>query len=435
MQRIACLAAWLLYVGWATSAAADESPWQPLFNGRDLTGWVNVNTAPSTWTVRDAMIVCSGIPTGVLRTEKQYQNFVLELEWKHLKPGGNAGLFIHSDDITAPGVPFTRSIECQILDGNHGDVFAIHGATFEPDRPHPKGWLRCLPSEPRAKRAGEWNHYRVESRDGQITLAVNGKVVSGGTHCNPRQGYICLESEGGEVHFRNLRLQELPSTPVPPAEVAESARGFRSLYNGVDLTGWAAAPEAERSFQPHDWILRYDSSAGMRNLWTQRSYGDFELIADWRLAGEPQPRDALRIGAHGAAEVDSGGRPRTVRYEDRGSSGLLLRGSAKAQVNIWNHPVGSGEVFGYRTDPALPEALHRAVTPRQRADKPAGEWNRFVITLVGNELTVTLNGERVIDRARLPDLPDRGPIALQNGTGVVEFANLYVRELDGERAK
>lgn len=415
--------------------AAAEPAWRPLFNGRDLTGWVNVNTAPSTWTVRDGLIVCSGVPTGVLRTDRQYENFVLELEWRHLHPGGNAGLFVHSDDITAPGVPFTRSLECQILDGNHGDVFAIHGATFVPDRPHPQGWLRCLPSESRAKPAGEWNHYRVESRAGRVTLAVNGEVVSGGTRCNPRQGYICLESEGSEVHFRNLRLQELPPTRVPADEVAIAARGFQSLYNGLDLEGWAAGPEAERSWQPRDWILRYDGGAGTRNLWTRRSYGDFELVADWRLVNEPQPREAIAIGADGGAELDQRGQPRSIRYEDAGSSGILLRGSAKAQVNIWSHPIGSGEVFGYRTDPALSESLHRAVTPRVRADKPPGEWNRFEIALVGDRLTVVLNEQRVIDRARLPGLADSGPIALQNGTGVVEFANLYVRELNASPAK
>jgi hypothetical protein len=180
-----------------------KEAFKPIFNGQDLTGWVNVNGDASTWTVRDQMIVCSGIPTGVLRTTQQYENFILELEWKHLHKGGNAGLFIHSDALPAPGQPFTRSIECQIMDGNHGDVFAIHGATMQPDHPHPQGWMRSLPAEQRAHPAGEWNHYRVESRDGKVTLAVNGKIVSGGTASHPRKGYICLESEGSEVYFRN----------------------------------------------------------------------------------------------------------------------------------------------------------------------------------------------------------------------------------------
>ena len=125
--------------------AADDG-FTPLFNARNLDGWVNVNCAPETWTVRDGVIVCTGIPTGVLRTERHYENYVLELEWRHMKKRGNAGLFIHSDPVTAVGKPFTRSIEIQIMDGNAGDMFSIHGATMTPDKVHPKaGCVRFLP--------------------------------------------------------------------------------------------------------------------------------------------------------------------------------------------------------------------------------------------------------------------------------------------------
>jgi 3-keto-disaccharide hydrolase len=126
------------------AARAEDGPLLPLFNGKDLSGWVNVNCAPGTFTVRDEMIVSTGVPTGVMRTERQYENFVIELEWRHMKPGGNAGLFIWGDGVTAPGTPFARGIEVQILDGrnsetytSHGDVFSIHGAHMKPDRPHP----------------------------------------------------------------------------------------------------------------------------------------------------------------------------------------------------------------------------------------------------------------------------------------------------------
>ena len=159
-----------------------------LFNEKDLAGWVPINVRPDTFQVRDAMIVCSGKPTGVMRTDKMYENFILELEWRHMRPKGNAGLFIWSDGVIAPGTPFTRSIEVQILDGrntenytSHGDVFAIHGAKMKPDRPHPAGSMRCLPSERRSKPSPEWNHYRVTCRDGDIKLAVNGK-------CRVRRG-------------------------------------------------------------------------------------------------------------------------------------------------------------------------------------------------------------------------------------------------------
>ena len=100
----------------SSSIRADDG-FRPLFNGKDLTGWVPVNVAPETFTVRDGMIVSTGKPTGVMRTDRQYENFVIELEWRHLQPGGNAGLFVWSDALPAVGVPFTRSFEVQILDG------------------------------------------------------------------------------------------------------------------------------------------------------------------------------------------------------------------------------------------------------------------------------------------------------------------------------
>ena len=221
-----------------------EDGFRPLFNGKDLAGWVPVNVSPETFTARDGMIVSTGKPTGVLRTDRPYENFVLELEWRHLQPGGNAGLFVWSDALPAVGVPFTRSFEVQILDGrdgpnytSHGDVFGIWGATMTPDRPHPAGWMRCLPSEKRARPSPEWNHYRVECRDGLIKLAVNGKEVSGGSKCSPRKGYLCLEAEGSECHFRDLKIKELPSTKPRPEEGAEEAKGFVTLFSGLDLAG------------------------------------------------------------------------------------------------------------------------------------------------------------------------------------------------------
>jgi len=411
----------------------------PLFNGKDFTGWVNVNCAPETWTVKDGIIVCSGIPTGVLRTEKQYENYILELEWRHIKEGGNAGLFIHSDPITAPGQPFTRSIEVQILDGrntenytSHGDVFAIHGATMKPDKPHPGGWMRSLPSERRCKPAGQWNHYRVESRDGQISLAVNGKVVTRASEANPRKGYICLESEGSEAHFRNIRIQQLPGSNPPAEMVAKKDEGYRILYNGLDLHGWKTAPGHEGHWQAKDWILDYDgkSEADDKNLWTEKEFGNFVLIVDWRQPAKPVIDNVPTILPDGSEATDPNGKPLTVPVLDAGDSGIYLRGSSTSQVNIWNWPVGSGEIWGYRTDKNMPAEVRAASTPILNADNPIGQWNRFEITVIDDRVTVVLNGKTVIRDAKLPGMPKRGPIALQHHGDPIQFANIYIKELN-----
>ena len=163
-----------------TCALSSSAAWKPLFNGENLEGWTTVNGATSTWTVKDEMIICSGKPTGVIRTNKMYENFVLELDWRHILPNGNAGLFVWSDPIPAVGVPFTRAIEVQIMDGKeldwyttHGDIFSIWGASMIPDDPHPHGEhvQRCLPSERRSNPAPEWNHYTVTCIDGQNNLS------------------------------------------------------------------------------------------------------------------------------------------------------------------------------------------------------------------------------------------------------------------------
>ncbi|MFN4261314.1 MAG: DUF1080 domain-containing protein [Gemmataceae bacterium] len=429
----------VMLLGFALPALAqDADSFRPLFNGKDLSGWARVNCAPDTFTVKDGIIVSTGIPTGVLRTDKMYENFILELEWKHIQEKGNAGLFIWSDPLPAPGVPFTRSIEVQILDGintenytSHGDIFSIHGATLKPDRPHPNGWARCLPSEHRCKPAGEWNHYRVECQDGAIKLAVNGKVVSGVSECKPRKGYICLEAEGSECHFRNIRIQELPSTKPKPEEIAAAADDFQPLYTGVDLSGWKQDPGHVGHWQPKDWRLVYDgkSEAKDKNLWTEKEYGDFVLICDWRFTGKPVKTLRPVILPNGDYAMEDG-KVKQVEVLDAGDSGIYLRGTSKAQVNMWCWPIGSGEVYGYRNDKNQPPEVRAGVTPKVAADHPPGRWNRFIITMKGDRLTVDLNGQRVLDNAQLPGVPPRGPLALQHHGDPIEFANIFIKELD-----
>jgi hypothetical protein len=419
------------------AAEKDSEGFVPLFNGKDLSGWVNVNCAPGTFFVRNGEIITTGKPIGFLRTDKQYENFILELEWMHVNKTepGNSGLFIWGDPLPAAGSPFTRGIEVQVLVNlekedytSHGDVFSIQGATCKPDRPHPRGWPRCLPSERRCKGGGEWNRYRVVANNGTIKLHVNGKEVSGVSECHPRKGYLALESEGAECHFRNIRIKELPSTNPKPSEVAEVAKEFVNLFTGLELSGWKDDPANTGHWKPRDWVLSYDGKG--KDLWSAKDYGDFELITDWRFPGKPKKVQRPVILLTGDEAIDPQTKaPKTVEVDDAGDSGIFLRGSSKAQINIWCWPAGSGEVYGYRTDRKMPPAVRAGVTPRVKADKPLGQWNRFHITMKGDRLTVVLNGKMVIENAHLPGVPARGPIALQHHGDPIEFANLFIREL------
>ena len=194
--------------------------------------------------------------------------------------------------------------------------------------------------------------------------------------------------------------------PLVAAEPADNTppEGFTALFNGKDLTGWEgkgsakAKPAAgwEEHWKVVDGVIQFDGQ--QTHLWTKQSFGDFVLMVDWR-------------------------------FPEKGDSGLYLRGSSKAQINIWCWDMGSGEVWGYRTDQRQPEEVRKACTPKKNADKPVGQWNSFVITMKGDRLTVVLNGEEVISNAQLPGVPESGPIALQKHGNPIDFKNIYIKEL------
>ena len=291
----------------ASAAAQPADGFKPLFNGKNLDGWVNVNCHPDTFFVKGDEIVTTGQPTGFLRAEKQYENFVFEFDWMHVEKEkmANSGLFVWGDPLPAVGTPYTRGIEVQVLinfapkDGwatSHGDIFSIHGARCTPDRPHPTrpGLERCLPSENRVKGGGEWNNYKVTANDGAIKLEVNGKEVSGVSKCNPRKGYLSLESEGAECHFKNIKIKELPSTNPKPEEVAKVAEGHVSIFNGLDLKEWKTE---EGAWKAGGGRL---VASGKADLVSGKTFGPCELIFDYKLPAKTEKA---------AVTVSIGGKP------------------------------------------------------------------------------------------------------------------------------
>ena len=187
--------------------------------------WVNVNTADDTWKVdKDGMLISTGRPIGVMRSEKQYENFIIHVEWRHMEKGGNSGVFVWSKAEPDPESRLPDGVEVQMLelgwvelntkDGVeppiayvHGELFGVGGVKTDPDNPRGE---RSKSIENRCKGKGEWNTYDVVCVDGVIKLSVNGKFVNGVRNATQRKGYLCLEAEGAEIHMRNFRLIELP---------------------------------------------------------------------------------------------------------------------------------------------------------------------------------------------------------------------------------
>ena len=167
-----------------------------------------------------------------MRTERQYENFVLHVEWMHTEPGGNSGMFLWSGAQPNPGSPFPSGVEVQMLELDwpklnirngvtppvayvHGELFGVGGTKTIPDNPRGE---RSMSIENRCKGRGEWNTYDVVAVDGVIKLSVNGKFVNGFRGSSQKKGYLCLESEGAEIHFRNIKILELPpGVPANPA--------------------------------------------------------------------------------------------------------------------------------------------------------------------------------------------------------------------------
>ncbi|MFT4693004.1 MAG: hypothetical protein ACI9OD_005246 [Limisphaerales bacterium] len=231
-----------------TFAATQLPTFKPLFNGTDLSGWVDVNTSKETWYVEDGLLVCSGHPIGVMRSEKQYENFMLHIEWRHMEPGGNSGVFAWSEGKAAEGRRLPKGMEIQMLelqwpfihaDKNgtprpiayvHGELFGANGLKTVPDNPRGS---RSKSIENRCKPKGEWNYYDVVCVDGVVKLSVNGKFVNGVSKASIKKGYLCLESEGAEIHFRNIQIMELPPGVTSKEQTAPLAADHKKQTQSV----------------------------------------------------------------------------------------------------------------------------------------------------------------------------------------------------------
>ena len=211
-----------------------------------------------------------------------------------------------------------------------------------------------------------------------------------------------------------------------------SCDSYVSLFDGESLTNWKIPDGDNGHWKVADGIIDYDGKSeaeGDKNLWTEKEFANFILKVDWRFPREPVEEEVPIVLPDGSYALNEDSTQKTVKVLDAGDSGIYLRGNSKSQINIWCWPIGSGEIWGYRTDRNMPPEVRRAATPMFNADNPAGRWNRFEITAVGEKVTVAVNGQTVIREARLPGLPERGPIALQHHGDHVQFANIYIKEL------
>lgn len=212
----------LLLVSCSTLPGSSPKPID-LFNGYSLDGWSHVLVDDAVkkedvWSVQDGIMICKGAPLGYLFTNTSFQNYRLTVEWRWA-PGtepGNSGVLLRIAGEPETFMP--KCVEAQLQSGSAGDIWAFYGARVEGDGDRIReikghkalgdfmgfGKIKAAENSP-----GQWNQYEIILNDGDLELRVNGELVNQATGLDALSGPIGLQSEGGEIHFRNVRLSAL----------------------------------------------------------------------------------------------------------------------------------------------------------------------------------------------------------------------------------
>lgn len=429
--------------------------WQTLFNGKDLAGWQGDTEQ---YVVEDGVLVCQK-GAKVLETKEQYSDFVFQFQFKLTESGNNGlGIRVPSGQNAA-----YAGMELQILDHSgkryisetkdgkkltwlkpwqvHGSIYGVF--------PAKTGYLKPV---------GEWNEQTVICIEDHIKVLLNGAVildayldkltpVDGRPHSGlkSRKGHIQFCGHSDHVEFKDIRIADFaPSAPMLKDNPDNTApNGFKTLFNGKDLEGWKglahknanerralkgkalteAQAAADEVMKEHwsvlDGVLTYDGKG--QSLCTNKDYGDFEFYVDYKI---PPGAD----------------------------SGIYLRGTPQIQIwDPWDARTKDGStpstpedwVTAYRTGRNLGSGglwnnRQASNRPLANADKKPGQWNTFLVRMVGDRVSIWLNGKQVVDRTvlenywdktRTTPLPRADQIELQHHGSELFFKNLYIREL------
>ena len=338
---------------------ADPAAWQPVADepapGRKLSAAAAAKLRRSAetalrenWTGRDGMLVYAGKSPSTIALEGAYENFEFWLEWRSQ---GEAGLGVRS-------LPLVRL-------GGAGTTVRTA-----------EGFVQDVPASDNA--AGEWNTLYVKVADDRITVVENGvTVVENRTMENLREpgmpvgvtGTVWIAGLGAPVELRDMWLRELPSTPLYELSEEERAEGFELLFDGRSLHKWTGN---KVNYVPLDGTIDVTASyGGGGNLYTKKEYGDFILRFEFRFLREA---------------VNNGIGIRTPMGVDAAFDGMEI------QVLDHDDPI-------YRDLHAYQQhgSVYGVIAAKRVVFPPLGEWNVEEIRAVGDHITVTVNGEVILD--------------------------------------
>lgn len=388
--------------------------WQLLFNGKDLQGWRDFKgtdskiTAP--WTVEKGLLTSLGKgsdSTGYIVTAKDYENFIVDFDWK-IQDGGNSGFLYHVVERPEYKVPYITGPEYQLLDDlgfaspvEQWQKLGADYAMYTPDT-----------TKKEVRKAGQWNNSRIVFDNGWVEYWLNGQKLlefeawtddwfarknSGKWDNAPeyglaRSGVIALQDHGYRIWFKNMKIKELPRKPKQEV-----------LFNGKDLTGWNVYGTELWYVDNGELVCESGPDKEYGYFGTRKYYNDFEVTLDFK-------------------------------QEANGNSGVFIRSYIKSGVSIsgWQVEVappgkdtgGIYESYGRGWIAQIPDEKEKILK--------MGDWNTIKIRVVGDKVTTWLNGETMTELTDQAIGKGKGRILLQihSGGGIkVRWRNIQLQEL------
>jgi hypothetical protein len=350
-----------------------------LFNGRDLEGWHISNCEAGV--ENGHLVLKSG--NGFVRSDHRYGDFTLELQWRaRQEKDYDSGIYFRAELPMGPR-PWPTRYQINLLQGQEGNVTTVPAAKST-------GLIK----------AGEWNQFKLTVIGSQASLEINGTPAWQVDNIEAASGYIGFQAEvpkGGQFEFRDIRLTE---------------HGYRSLFNGQDLTHWeGATTDASACWKVEEGLLM---CTGQKGPWlrSKEEFGDFNLRLEYKLKPGGNSGVYVRVpknGAHRGSQVD-GGAVSGVEVQ-------ILDDEAERYKSLQAYQY-SGSVYAI-------------AAAQPRVSKPAGAWNTLEINCQGANYRITHNGEVVVDATaeQFPELARRqakGFLGLQNHSEEVWFRNLRI---------